>query len=853
MHRRDRSAPRGFSDRCMPHLSRTISFLLATTAFSLWAVHASGASAPLPAGRGDADPCGTWHTLEPAGPGEHQVLVVRPPNGTFKTFSPHYVVHYYGDSLATYAQSVSDAAERTYRLLVDTLSTLAPLPDGTSGGDARTDIYLRPYTVMGSAYGTTYPETNVGAPYTNSFNSWIELVDTMGTTRRLPITAHEVYHTMQIVYDRYESTSLLEMFSTWVQDRAYPDANVHWPTTRLFFRQPQRGLFLQTYSNVPWAFYLTQKHGDGIMTNTLARCAATQGPNPRDAFDEALAGYGTNFLDTFIDFGTFNYWAGSRDDGQHYEEGSHYYTTVVEHLTRCYPETLYVSIHPPAELGANYAMLDGDGHSGPLKLSIYPEFLSSTILTINKWKGGVATRTTSFYSQFSTPVDSTTFADWAQCDSILLVYQVNQSAGSENSFAYSAKRPPAAKPSVPWVLVIDRDGCRAPFDGVQDDYLPRDGQEQPIADALRNLGTTVRVEDVVPVDFTGCRGVFLVGGFESGAVNLTDPELTRLIAFMDNGGDVYVEGNRLGQYMDPSLGAGNAVQQSFWTHFSCTFTPGNSFGNLLQWSTAGNLFMGTHQFSYDNGGDANSYVGVLAPLGNAAFLVKDGGLKIRATALRAAGGSSTRIMSTVLLGGSTGQSSSTREAFLADVLTLFDTNVAALAVLRANVSVEMRHVSISGVLQHYEGETLALYRTDSQARHDVPLEVKQVGGEWRFNARDELATASATYQLVDVANERTLWRETVSEKTPDYALRIVGLYPNPARDMVRIAINAPSSAAGTLSVYDVAGRLVSRETTVLQRGSNVLFLRSLPAASGVYFVHVTAPSGEARGRLLVIR
>ena len=211
--------------------------MLAISAFGVWTAHASGVPgrAEAPAGRGDADPCGTWHTLQPAEPGQHQVAVVRPPNGTFKTFSPHFVVHYYGDSLTTYAQSVSDAAEYTYRVLVDTLSHLAPLPDGTSGGDARTDIYLRPYTVMGSAYGTTYPETNVGAPYTNSFNAWIELVDTMGTTRRLPITAHEVYHTVQIVYDRYESTSLLEMFSTWVQDRTYPDANVHWPTTRLFF------------------------------------------------------------------------------------------------------------------------------------------------------------------------------------------------------------------------------------------------------------------------------------------------------------------------------------------------------------------------------------------------------------------------------------------------------------------------------------------------------------------------------------------------------------------------------------------------------------------------------------------
>ena len=851
MYRRESSAP-GFFDRCMPYPSRTIVFLLVTSALCLWAAEASRSAtpAPAPAGRADADPCGTWHVLDPAEKGEHQVLVVRPPNGTFKVLSSHFVVHYYGDSLDTYAQSVSDAAEYSYRVLVDTLAHLAPLSDDPAGGDARTDIYLRPANVMG-AYGTTYPETNVGAPYPNSFTAWIELVDTMSTPRRVSVTAHEFYHTIQVVYDRYESTSLLEMFSTWVQDRVYDQYNLHYDFARLFFRLTYRGLFLQTYTNVPWAIYLTEKYGDGIMKKTLEECAATPGPNPREAFDSALAGYGTSFLDTFIDFGTFNYWAGARDDGLHYSEGSHYYTTTVEHRTLCYPDTLFVSFRQPAELGVNYALLDGDGHSGPLKFYIYPEYLASTILTMTRFKGATQTRSTSFYAKFSTPVDSITVNDWSQCDSILLVYQVDTGGGS-NSFAYGARHTPGSVPVTPWVLVLDRDGCRAPFDGINDEYLDRDGEETPIADALKNVGATVRVEDVLPADLTGCRGVFMVGGFEAGGAHIKDSELARLNAFMDNGGDIYVEGSRLGEYMDPSLGAGNATQQAFWTHFSCTFAPGNPSGNLNTWDTSGNPFIGTHQFAYDSG-DPDAYVGKLTPGGNAAYLVRDGSDNVRATALRAAGGSSTRIMSTFLLGASTGLSGSTREAFLADVLGLFDTDVAALAVLRATVSVELRHVTIAGVLEHYDGQALAMARTDAQGRHDVGIEITRVGGEWRFSARDELATAKATYQLVDVDNERTLWQESVTERTPDYTLRVTGIYPNPARGAVRIAVNSPSDARGTLAVYDVAGREVSRENTGLRRGANVLFLPSLPVTSGVYFVHIAVPGGEARGRLLVIR
>jgi hypothetical protein len=112
---------------------------------------------------------------------------------------------------------------------------------------------------------------------------------------------------------------------------------------------------------------------------------------------------------------------------------------------------------------------------------------------------------------------------------------------------------------------------------------------------------------------------------------------------------------------------------------------------------------------------------------------------------------------------------------------------------------------------------------------------------------------NARYLLIDVENERVLWEERVEARAPSLALRLNGIYPNPARDAVRISIDSPSDLSATLGVYDVAGRLVAREPALLKRGSNVLFLHSLPAASGVYFVEVNAPAGSVRGRLLVLR
>ena len=106
---------------------------------------------------------------------------------------------------------------------------------------------------------------------------------------------------------------------------------------------------------------------------------------------------------------------------------------------------------------------------------------------------------------------------------------------------------------------------------------------------------------------------------------------------------------------------------------------------------------------------------------------------------------------------------------------------------------------------------------------------------------------------MDVENNRVLWEERAAEQTPQYALRLTGIYPNPARESVRIALDSPEDGRATIGVYDVAGRLVAREPASLSRGSNVFYLQSLPVASGVYFVHITAPTGTVRGRLLVIR
>ncbi len=768
-------------------------------------------------------------------------VLVRPVPGPNTIASTHFLVHYSVPGLAAYAQDISDASELTYRVLVDTIGHLVPPSDGAEGGDARTDIYLRTPEQIGSGiYGRTVIETVTGAPYANSATAWVEVLDTLGVERRRIVAAHEFYHVIQVGYDRDESVSMLEMLSTWVEDRVY-NYHLNIATLQLFFRWPWRGLFSQFYTNSPWAIFMAERHGDAILREALVHGAAVPGPNPQQAFDGALAATAhTSFLEEFVEFGTFNYFTGRRDDGAHYARGATYREVTCEKRSDCYPFQLHLSGQPPAELGANYFFFDGDGHTDAMRLRVVPDPFATSMVTVMRFRGASRTTATTSYPALS-PEDTLTIADWGQCDSMLVVYQVSKGASS-NLFALGADFERSPVPPGAWVLVLDRDGCRAPFDGVGDEFAARDGEEAPIAGALRENGATVVVSDTIPEGLGGCVGVFVVGGFDDAGVTLSTDVLQALMGFIDTGGDVYVEGSRLGGL----LAAGDPVQQAFWDRFGVQFAPGAATGNLSSWSTVG--LAGDHAFSYDPG-NPDSLVGVLIP-GSASALLEDGTGTVRATANVT--GASALVMSTVLLGGSTGVGGSTRTAYIGDIIALFDVDLTPLWVTNASVAIDGDEVVIQGALANYEHETLSLSRIDAAGVAPVTLALDSVAGEWRFSARDRMPVAAAVYRLTDETNARVLWEETVRASTPAVALRLDRIYPNPARDAARLVVESPGDTRASIEVYDVAGRRVAEDSAWLTRGTNVVVVRT-PPSSGIYFVRVSSGASRVSGRFSVIR
>ena len=610
-----------------------------------------------------ADHCGAWRSLD-AAPG---AVFTRPPSGPYTATSHHFVVHYNAPSQQAYADDVSYAAEFAYRVLVDTLQHLPPPADGDAGGDGRVDIYLRTTLQLGNIYGLTVPDRPIRTPYFNTYSSWVEIVDTMAVARRRTVTAHEVYHVVQVGYDRMESLSALELFSTWFEERAFDQYNIHYIWFLQFFRNPGRGLFDQSYTNLPWALFLTQRYGDSVMRETLERCGQTPGPNPRGAFDDALQSeFGTNLLDEFIEFGTWNYFTSLRDDGAHYEEGAAYPAMRAQRRSDCYPFGPVVTNRPMGELGSNYFFFDGDEHDGALWVRVEPESIATSVLTVTEFRGTARERTTTRYAVGSPP-DSFRVDHWKGCDSLLVVYQIDRGLPAGNLVVVSARYEPAAAGAQPWILVFDRDGCRSPFDGEGDDFTARDGEEGPIVAALSGAGESVVVSDALVADLSGCDAVFVVGGFGDDGVTLSPGDLATLSQYMDAGGDVYLESPRLGAWVDSTLALGDTTLSAFWSRFGCEFVAGEDSANVASWETLADGPLGTHAFSYD-AGEPDRRVGLLENEQATALIYDDKG-GVRATLRRV--GSSSRVVNTVLLGGSVGRFGSSREAFLADVLGAF--------------------------------------------------------------------------------------------------------------------------------------------------------------------------------------
>lgn len=140
-----------------------------------------------------------------------------------------------------YVVEAAIAADSSYRVMVNELGFLPPLPDEGIDGE-ELDIYIRDWN--GSFYGMTYFGNSAPSiTYLVVDNNYVESSYATSGLAALRVTiAHEFFHMVQLRYAYpFEPVSSnaywYEISSTWMEEKCYPDVNDYHAYVADNFRQ----------------------------------------------------------------------------------------------------------------------------------------------------------------------------------------------------------------------------------------------------------------------------------------------------------------------------------------------------------------------------------------------------------------------------------------------------------------------------------------------------------------------------------------------------------------------------------------------------------------------------------------
>jgi hypothetical protein len=132
-----------------------------------------------------------------------------------------------------------------------------------------------------------------------------------------------------------------------------------------------------------------------------------------------------------------------------------------------------------------------------------------------------------------------------------------------------------------------------------------------------------------------------------------------------------------------------------------------------------------------------------------------------------------------------------------------------------------------------------------------------ITGQNPYTYTDEDVQGGETYEYrleAVLADESTEILGTASCAPTPPAFAITRLYPNPASDVLNIALTLPQSGEVTIELYDLTGRVVaSKNIQVVSAGEFSENLDVSGLANGVYTLRATQASLSASERVVVVK
>jgi hypothetical protein len=222
--------------------------------------------------------------------------------------SAHFLVHPAPGVGAAAAQQVSNNFEAAYSTEVTSWGFDPPRPDGGLGGDNMVDVYVQ----------RTLTVTDLG----EAFHDFDNAATTSGFAMINPdaagdaeTAAHELFHLLQYAVYAHGAKFMKEGTAEWAA------ANVvgHTPWLVTYWDNPQQSLDCPSGSSCSdtdlsyarWIFFdfLSERYGNGIVKELLARTAALQADSDSqdlDAINDVLVAHGGSLTQAFNDFSAVN-------------------------------------------------------------------------------------------------------------------------------------------------------------------------------------------------------------------------------------------------------------------------------------------------------------------------------------------------------------------------------------------------------------------------------------------------------------------------------------------------------------------------------------------------------------------
>ncbi len=277
-----------------------------------------------------------------ARPAQQKSLVS--PDGSFvihyDTAGPHAVPAEDEDlsGAPDYVENLAAYADSSHRMEVLQLGYRRPPFDA----DSLYDIYTQ--DLGAGLYGYTQPESPGPAPWAD-FTSFIVVHrnffgfppnnDPDGIQKgAMKVTvAHEYHHAVQFAYNASLQSRLwfMEISSTWMEDVVFDPVDDNYNYLPIFFAEPHTPLTstgIHMYASFIWNQYLAQNFGPDIIRQAWEENISFAA---HQALDRVLQTFSTTLGSEFSRFALWNFHTGSRDDGQHYEEGGFYPEMLLHH------------------------------------------------------------------------------------------------------------------------------------------------------------------------------------------------------------------------------------------------------------------------------------------------------------------------------------------------------------------------------------------------------------------------------------------------------------------------------------------------------------------------------------------